>query len=264
MKKTISALFLGLALGANPLLAEGPITSGQIIDLSHTYSAETLYWPTSPSKFEHKELSYGDTDAGFFYSAYVLSTPEHGGTHIDAPIHFYKDRQTVDEIPLENLILPAVVIDISAQAAADRNYRLSVSDISAFEATHGQIPVGSAVLLFTNWDQYWPDAKNYLGDDTPGDASNLSFPSFGAEATALLVKKRGVKMIGLDTASIDYGKSTDFPVHQIVAEANIPALENLTNLAALPPVGSQIIALPMKVKGGSGAPVRVAAILPSP
>ncbi|MEX0299258.1 MAG: cyclase family protein [Kordiimonas sp.] len=262
MKKIfVGLLSLGLSghLQANPI----DLSSANLVDLSHTYSADTLYWPTSPSEFEHKELSYGRTEEGFFYSAYSLCTPEHGGTHLDAPIHFFEGRQTVDEIPLKNLILPMVVIDVSKQSAQDRNYRLTLEDIERFEADHGQIPNGSAILLRTDWDRYWPDAMGYLGDDEPGDASNLSFPSFGAEATEFLVKQRNTKLIGLDTASIDYGKSTEFPVHQIVAEANISALENLTNLKELPPTGAYIIALPMKVGGGSGAPVRVAAILPT-
>ncbi len=261
MKKALGLIiFLAFTghLYANPV----DLSTANLVDLSHTYSSDTLYWPTSPSEFEHKELSYGRTEEGFFYSAYSLCTPEHGGTHLDAPIHFFEGRQSVDEIPLKNLLLPAVVIDISEQSAGDRNYRLTMEYLQEFEAKHGQIPSGSAILLRTDWDKYWPDAMGYLGDDKPGDASNLSFPSFGAEATGFLVKIRGAKLIGLDTASIDYGKSKDFPVHQVVAEANIPALENLTNLKALPPIGAFIIALPMKVGGGSGAPVRVVAILP--
>lgn len=259
---SIASLFLisflnSFTLSANPLNLDGM----RMVDLSHTYGPDTLYWPTSPSKFEHTELSYGKTEAGFFYSAYSLCTPEHGGTHIDAPIHFYEGRQSVDQIPLKDLFLPAIVINVSANAQADRNYRLTIDDIKTFEAKHGHIPSGSAILLRTDWDQYWPDAKGYLGDDTPGDASNLSFPSFGAEATAFLVQERNAKLIGIDTASIDYGKSHDFPVHQIVGEANVSALENLTGLSNLPATGAYIIALPMKVGGGSGAPVRVVALL---
>ncbi len=261
MKHLLSALIL--LTGTSIHVQAGPIdlTSANIVDLSHTYDANTLYWPSSPSNFEHKKLSYGDTDEGFFYSAYALCTPEHGGTHLDAPIHFYKGRQTVDEISLKNLFLPAVVIDVSKQASNNRNHRLTVTDITDFESRHGTIPQGAAILLRTDWDQFWPTAISYLGDDTPGKVSNLSFPSFGAEATRFLTVKRGAKLIGVDTASIDYGKSQDFPVHQIVAEANIPALENLTGLSALPATGAYVIALPMKVGGGSGAPARAVALI---
>jgi kynurenine formamidase len=235
----------------------------QLVDLSHAYNAETLYWPTSPSAFDHEELSFGQTDGGYFYSAYTLATPEHGGTHLDAPIHFGADKQTVDQIPLESLFLKAFVIDVREKADADPDYRLTLDDVQEFEATFGQIEKGSAVLLMTGWSANWPDALSYLGDDTPNDASNLHFPSFGEEAVKFLVEERDVKMIGIDTASIDYGASTDFMIHRVVAEHNIPGLENLTGLDQLPPFGALIIALPMKIEGGSGAPARVVGLIPS-
>lgn len=188
--------------------------------------------------------------------------PEHGGTHLDAPIHFFRDKNSAEKINLNQLITPVVVIDVSAQAQADRNYRLGLADVKAFEAKHGTITEGSSVLLRTGWSNHWPNAKAYMGDDTPGDASKLSFPSFGVEAIGFLVKTRKVGLIGVDTASIDYGKSKDFMVHRIVGEANIPALENLTGLEKLPAVGGVLIALPVKIEGGSGGPARVVAIIP--
>lgn len=227
-----------------------------LIDLSHTYDETTLYWPTSPTKFEHPALAYGPSGNGYFYSAYTLSTAEHGGTHLDAPIHFYEQGKTVDQIDLNNLMLPVVVIDVSEKAAADRNYLLQAEDVAAFEAKYGKIKAGSAVLLRTGWSKHWPNAKDYMGDDTPGDTSNLSFPSFGVEAAKLLVARK-VKLLGIDTASTDSGQSTTFDVHVVIASAGIPALENLNNLEALPQTGAYIMALPMKVGAGSGAPVRV-------
>jgi len=251
-----------LAFGAPALAAPIDLSTAKLVDLTHSYSSDTLYWPTSPGKFEHETLAYGETPGGYFYSSYRFSTPEHGGTHMDAPIHFYHNRDTVDQVPLKNLILPVVVIDIREQSAKDRNYRLMPDDIKTFEADHGKIPADSAVLLFTGWDQFWPDAKAYLGDDTPGDASNLSFPSFGSAAVDMLINNRNIRLIGIDTASIDYGPSADFLVHQIVGRANIPALENLKSLAKLPATGATLIALPIKISGGSGGPVRAIAIIP--
>jgi kynurenine formamidase len=131
-----------------------------------------------------------------------------------------------------------------------------------FEAVHGEIAEGSIVLVRTDWSRYWPDAVTYLGDDTPGDASNLQFPGFGAASTRLLTEERRVAMIGIDTASIDYGKSQDFIAHRIGAAQGVSNLENLTNLSQLPPVGSIVLALPMKIEGGSGGPVRVVALIP--
>ncbi len=234
----------------------------QIVDLSHSYSSDTLYWPTSPSQFEKKEISFGETEGGWFYSAYSICTPEHGGTHLDAPLHFSADGQPADRVPLDSLIGNAVVIDISSKAAGDRNYLLSAHDVLLFEEAHGLIQPGDIVLLRTDWDQYWPDAKAYLGDDKPGDASKLQFPSYGESAARLLVEERKVAVLGVDTASADYGKSRDFIVHRIAAEHDVSNLENLTNLDKLPPTGALVFALPMKIEGGSGAPARVVALVP--
>ena len=234
----------------------------EVVDLSHSYGSDTLYWPTDTLGFRHDELAFGETDGGYFYSAYSFCTAEHGGTHLDAPIHFFEGGLTMDEIPFDSLLAPAVVIDVSAQANANADYLLQVTDIEAWESEHGSIPSGSAVLMRTGWSQRWPDARAYLGDDTPGDASNLHFPSFGEEAARLLVGERGVKLLGVDTASIDYGPSTDFIVHQVAAEAGVPGLENLTALERLPAKGAWLIALPMKIADGSGGPARAVALLP--
>jgi kynurenine formamidase len=234
----------------------------ELVDLSHSYGSRTLYWPTSPSRFQKTILSYGQTDGGYFYSAFSICTPEHGGTHLDAPIHFSADGLSTDEVPLANLVAPAVVIDVSQNAAADRNYLLSADDVLAFEDRHGRIAPGTIVLLRTDWSQYWPDATAYLGDDTPGDASKLEFPSYGEEAARLLVEDRNVAILGVDTASTDFGKSRDFIVHRIAAARQVSNLENLTNLDKLPPTGSLVMALPMKIEGGSGGPVRVVALVP--
>ena len=204
------------------------ISEYQLVDLSHSYNSDTVFWPTSPSRFEKDELSFGKTDGGWFYSAYTICTPEHGGTHLDAPQHFAANGFPTDRIPLENLIGKAVVIDVSKKAAVNRNYVLSVSDVISFENQYGRISTGDIVLLRTGWNRFWPDAKAYLGDDTPGDAGQLQFPSYGEDAARLLVEERGVAILGVDTASTDFGKSTNFIVHRIAAARNVSNLENLT------------------------------------
>lgn len=245
--------------------APGPLDLGgyELVDLSHAFGDETVYWPTDTAGFALEELAFGETEGGYFYSAYSLATAEHGGTHIDAPIHFLEGGPDVASIPLGRLVGPAVVIDITAQAAEDADYRLTVADVEAHEAEHGPIGRGSLVLLRTGWSVRWPDALSYLGDDTPGDASQLHFPSYGEAAARLLVEERGAAALGADVASIDYGASTDFIVHRIVAAANAPGLENLTNLDRLPARGATVIALPMKIAGGSGGPLRAIALVPS-
>ena len=260
---TAVKILLALIIAPALLGAQQPIAldTYRIVDLSHAYGPSTLYWPTSPTRFELETLASGMTPGGYFYAANSLSTPEHGGTHLDAPVHFSEKGLTVDRLPLAQLIAPAVVVDVSAKAAADRDYRLTRADVLAFEKAHGTIAKGTIVLLRTGWSRHWPDAKAYLGDDTPGDASKLSFPSYGADAARLLVDERGVGALGIDTASIDYGRSTDFDVHRIAASKNVAGLENLTNLDQLPPRGALVIALPMKIEGGSGGPLRAVALL---
>lgn len=236
----------------------------RVVDLTHSFDEKTLYWPTAPSAFRLDRLSYGKTEAGFFYAANAFCTPEHGGTHLDAPIHFAEGKRTADQIPVEQLIGPAAVIDVAAKAAADPDYRLTLADVKGWEEKHGPVPQGTIVLLRTGWGKRWPDRKRYLGDDKPGDASNLHFPSYGAEAARYLVEQRKVKALGVDTASIDHGPSKDFIVHQIANGADVPGLENVANLEEVPETGAWVIALPMKIAGGSGGPVRIVALVPAP
>jgi len=249
------------AAAQTPPPAPFDLARARIVDLSHSFDAKTPYWPTAPSGFELKTVHKGKTPAGFFYSAYSFCAPEHGGTHLDAPSHFAEGARSTDEVPVAQLVAPGVVIDVSAKAAADPDYRLTVADVRAFEGRHGPVPAGAILLLRTGWSARWPDRKRYLGDDTPGDASRLHFPSFGREAAELLVRERKVGALGVDTASIDYGPSADFAVHQVAAAANVPGLENLARLDRLPETGAWIVALPMKITGGSGGPLRVIALL---
>jgi kynurenine formamidase len=238
------------------------LTQYEVIDLSHAFGPRTLYWPTSTARFDLDTLSYGMTPSGYFYSAHAFSTPEHGGTHLDAPIHFAQGGRASDQIPVEQFIAPAVVIDITRQVTENSDYVLTRDDVLAWEQANDSIPRGAIVLLRTGYSRHWPNARTYLGDDRPGDASNLHFPSFGPEAAQLLVQERGVGALGADVASIDHGPSKDFQVHQIAAKANVIGLENLTNLDRLPATGAIVIALPMKIEGGSGGPLRAIGLVP--
>jgi len=264
MRVVVFAAGAALATAALGLADRGQqvdLAHATLIDLTHAYNERTIYWPTAPTRFRLERLAYGPTPGGYFYASYSFSTPEHGGTHLDAPIHFSERGRTLDEVPLEQLIAPAVVIDVSASASADADYRLTREDVLAFERQHGQIARGTIVLLRTGWSRHWPDVKAYLGDDTPGDASKLRFPSYGEDAARLLVEDRGAGALGVDTASIDYGRSTDFAVHRVAAARQVPGLENLATLERLPATGATILALPIKIEKGSGGPVRVVAIV---
>ncbi len=257
----LSFLF-GAATFASARAQSLDLASAKIVDLSHAFDANTIYWPTSPSGFELQQLHRGPTKAGFFYFANAFCSPEHGGTHLDAPMHFAEGRWTSSDIPPERFVGPAIVIDIAAKTASDPDYVLTPADIAAWEIAHGRIPDSAIVLLRTGWSSRWPNKKAYLGDDTPGDAAHLHFPSFGAEAAAWLAQERRPNLIGVDTASVDHGPSHDFRVHRIIAAANIGGLENLTNLDQLPPTGAILVALPMKIAGGSGGPARIIAFVP--
>lgn len=259
-----SGSVLSLLLMSITVSAAEPIDfdNFKLVDLSHSFDKETIYWPTSPSGFELEALSFGVGESGYFYAANSFSTPEHGGTHIDAPFHFSERGWRLDEIPVDRFFGSAIVIDVSKKISMDQDYLLTVSDIEQFEKHHGRIKAGAMVLMRTDHSQYWPDANKYLGSNKPGDASDLHFPGYGEAAVKLLVENRSVIAIGIDTASIDHGPSTDFIVHQIVARHNVLGFENLTNLDKVGPVGASLIALPMKIGSGSGGPLRVIALVP--
>ena len=207
-------------------------------------------------------MHWGPTESGFFYASANISASEHGGTHLDAPVHFADGSWSTDEIPLEHLIGPAVVIDISSACAKNPDYVLSVRDIRVWEEAHGTIPEGAIVLLRSGWEERWPDRKRYLGDDRPGRTDDLHFPGFSEEAAEFLCRTRGVHGVGLDTASLDPGNSTRFEAHQVFGAANVYGLENLKNLDELPARGATLIAMPMKIEGGTGGPTRVLALIP--
>lgn len=267
LHRVVSALILLLVpacgLSASAERPSLDLATATVVDLTHVYDATTVYWPTDTKGFRLETLHHGPTPSGMFYATNAFCTAEHGGTHMDAPVHFGDGKNGADAVELSRLVAPVVVIDLAARAAADPDARLETAEVAAFERAYGRIAAGSVVLLRTGWGARWPDRKRYLGDDTPGDASKLHFPSFGEAAAKLLIEDRRVAAIGLDTASTDYGQSTDFPVHRIAAAANVPGFENLANLDRLPPTGAWIVALPMKIGGGTGAPLRAIALLPA-
>jgi len=239
MLRSVVSGSLSLALLVAAPLAQAAaqgldIAAAKVVDLTHPIDASTIFWPTEAKAFELTEEHKGITERGFFYAANRFCTPEHGGTHIDAPYHFAQGGESVAEIPVDHLIGRAVVIDIATKAAADPDYTLKPEDVTAWEAEHGTVPAGAIVLLRTGWSSRWPNKRAYLGDDTPGDASHLHFPSYGAEAARLLVE-RGAAVLGVDTASVDHGPSKDYFVHRVLGAANVVGLENLMNLDRVPP-----------------------------
>lgn len=247
-----------------PVMAQkrGVFPPDRIVDLTYAFDSNSVYWPTA-EQFKLETDFEGMTDKGYFYSAYRYSAAEHGGTHLDSPVHFAKGHYTVDELPLERLMGPAIVIDVTAKCATNPDYLVSVADFENWEKRNGKIPLGTIVLLRTGFGKFYPDRKKYLGTEERGAeaVAKLHFPGLDPAAARWITTNRAIKAIGLDTASIDYGQSTLFESHRILFEKNIPAFENVANLDQLPAKGFSVIALPMKIKGGSGGPLRIIAML---
>lgn len=248
---------------APPVDLAALVAGAEVVDLTHTFDETTLVWPTSdPMRLE--KVAGGVTPGGWYYASNIVHMTEHGGTHLDAPMHFAEGQLTADRVPLSRLIGPVVVIDVSAASARDADHLITAPDIKAWEATHGLIAQGTLVVFRTGWSARWPDAATYLGTALKGTAgvAQLHFPGLHPDAATYLTAERGIGAVGIDTASMDRGQSTTFETHRILAAAGVPGFENLTNLERLPARGAVLIALPMKVGDGSGGPLRAVALLP--
>ncbi len=261
MKRTVvvsgAVAVLFAACGAPPSAPwEGPL-----VDLTHAFDENTVFWPTAQA-FKLEVVAAGRTEAGYYYAANNFCTAEHCGTHIDAPIHFAEGGHTVDQIPLERLIGPGVVIDVSEKCADNPDYQVQVADFTAWEQKFGELR-DVIVLLRTGYGRFWPDRVRYMGTDEMGPEAvpKLHFPGLHPDAARWLVENRRIKAIGLDTPSIDYGQSSTFDSHVILYTNNIPAFENVANLDELPEKDFTVVALPMKIKGGSGGPLRIVAVM---
>ncbi|MGH7563559.1 MAG: cyclase family protein [Gemmatimonadota bacterium] len=254
----VAVVALAAALWASPCLAQVP--GVEPIDLTYAFGDSTIYWPTA-NGFELEVDAHGMTEGGWWYVANSFRAAEHGGTHLDAPIHFAEGGRTAAEIPLADLTGMAVVIDVSGAAAADPDHLIDVGELEAWETANGRIPDRSIVLLETGWGERWADAERYLGTARRGaDAvAELHFPGLDPDAATWLVEERAVKAVGIDTASIDRGQSTDFAAHRVLAAANVPIFENVAHLDRVPATGSWVVALPMKIEGGTGGPLRIVA-----
>ena len=233
------------------------LSSGKmrVIDLSYAINDKLVRWPGDEKVFEAKVNASVEKDGYFTRSFWTL---EHYGTHVDAPVHFPPGKTTVDQIPVERLFGPAVVLDVSEEGAEDADYRLPPARVEEWEKRHGRIPENAIVLLRTGWSARWPDAEKYQNQDARG---RMHFPGFSVEAAKLLIERR-VSGLGCDSLSVDFGASADFAVHHLALGSGLYHLENLADLSALPETGAFLVVAPMKLEGGSGGPARVFALLP--
>ena len=257
----LPAVVLSLAAAPPPPTPRhAPKLPDTIVDLTHPFDKDTIYWPTAGS-FVLESVAHGVTDKGYFYAANRFCAAEHGGTHLDAPIHFSETGRAADAIPVEQLIGVGVRVDVSERCAKDRDYRVSVADLTAWEIRNGPIPQGAIVLLQTGWSARWSDRAQYLGTSRTGPEAvpELHFPGLDPEAARWLAESRKPKAVGIDTASIDHGRSQLFESHVALFKANVPALENVADLEKLPVKDFVVAALPMKIAGGSGGPLRIVA-----
>lgn len=250
--RLLLVLFAAAALAAD-------IDEAKLVDLTHAFDDRTIHWPTAKPFVWYRE-AWGMGEHGWYASA-SFEASEHLGTHLDSPIHFAENQAATDQIPLPKLVGPAALIDIRAEAARNRDYQLSGRDIEAWEKQHGRIAPGTIVVVRTGWSRFWPDRLKYMGSDKSGDISGLHFPGIAPEAAKLLAERK-VDGVGIDTASLDHGPSKDFRAHRILNGAGIYGIENLAALDRIPPRGATLIVMPMKIRGGTGGPARVAAVLP--
>jgi len=238
--------------------------TGKLLDMTYPFDENTIYWPTA-EPFTLVKLDWKVNQSGWWYASNTYGASEHGGTHVDAPVHFCEKGRTIDQIPLCEWIGPVVKIDVVAACLNNRDYQLTVQDVKQWEEKNGRLPDNVWVMMYTGIDtRYYPDRKNVLGTLKTGSAalSELSFPGFSPEVAEFLVKERNIKGIGLDTPSIDCGKSKDFQVHRKCFAADKLAIENIANLDKLPEIGAMLYVMPMLIKDGTGSPARIFALLP--
>lgn len=235
-------------------IAQGRV---EVVDLTHELDSQSPYWPEGnvPSPFKASAAATYEKDG---YFARSLEMPEHFGTHMDAPAHFDKNGAKIDRIPVRDLILPAEVVDVSEPVRANAEYRVTAADIENWQKSHGVIPRGSLVIFRTGWESRWPSQARYMNRDAEGV---MHFPGLSVEAAKLLADSIHAAAIGIDTASIDYGPSKNFEAHHVTMPAGLYHLENLANLGRLPATGAVVMALPLKLRDGSGSPTRVVALL---
>ncbi len=222
----------------------------RIIDLTHTLSSAIPHWDQDCCFRMETACDYKDCTPPNVFRTQKLNLKAGSGTHIDAPAHCFPSATTTDKLDLQNLSTHCIVI--KAKENADARYLVMPEEIEAFEKAHGVIPANAFVIFYTGWDKYWNDPKKYRND--------LQFPSVH-ESTAKLLLQRNIVGIGIDTLSPDAG-GKDFPVHRALLGAGKYIVENVANAGVLPPTGAKVMVMPMKIKDGTEAPVRLVAILP--
>ncbi len=232
-----------------------PLTEWQVVDLTQPLSPDIPIWPGDP-EFEVEAWATYEDD---YYFINRISIGEHSGTHWGTPNTFIEGARSAEMIPVEELVVPAVVIDIREVGKTDADYRLSIDDVKVWEKENGEIPAGSVVILFTGWQEKWNDPNAYLGLD---DEDILHWPGFGADTVEFLITERGIVGVGTDTHGADPGNDEEFGASFAMYDADGMILEGLAGLDKMPPAGATLVVGGWPIKGGSGSPARVFAFMP--
>jgi len=249
----------GVAAGAAMAMPRGPafgqegVTFNRVVDLTHTLPPDFPHFYGRPGLELIELVNYEDD--GFNGLAWELN--EHTGTHIDAPIHFSRDGQSCDEIPIDNLVVPIIVIDVRAKAETNPDYELTPDDIQAWIDEHGPIPQGACVAMNAGWDRHATGPKFRNADDD----GVMHFPAFHVEAARMLMEEADVVGIAVDTLSLDHGPSQTFDTHYAWLPSNRWGMECVANLSELPPRGATVVVGSPTVKGATGGPTRMVALV---
>lgn len=251
-----AALLIAVLALASPAQSDNlrqRLIATKVIDLSHPMYEGMAFWPGG---VPFKMTRLVDYHQG--YRLHKFEVGENTGTHVDAPGHFVEGKRWINEIPLTDLVVPAVVINVQDKVAQNQDYQLSADDVRAWEAEHLAIRGGTLVILNTGWYNRFIDHDRYANKDADGV---MHFPGYGKDAAELLVE-RNVVGIGIDTLSLDYGRATVFETHLVMLGADKYQIENLANLDALPPTGATVVIGLLNVREGTQAQARILALLP--
>jgi len=241
-----AALAVGGIAAAPAALANTP---SSVADMTHTLGPDFPTFFGEQQFFEEQLFNYAE----HMFNLKEIRVNEHTGTHMDAPLHFSADGQSVDEIPVERLVVPLAVIDIREKAAADADAQLTPDDIRAWIASHGPLPAGGCVAMLSGWDAHVNDAK-FRNADADGA---MHFPGFHVEAAQMLIEEADIVGIAVDTLSLDHGPSPDFAAHYAWLPTNRWGIECIANLAAVPASGATLVVGAPKHRGGTGGPARI-------
>lgn len=249
----LSALAIAAALPSAASAQPARVTSfSRVVDMTHALHPGFPTYSGSPAIAMERTKTFAKD--GFNLNR--LSYDEHVGTHFDAPVHFSADGPSVDMIPVQQLVCPLAIIDITARATANADAQLVPEDIAAYERGQGRIPAGACVALKSGWDAHVATAA--FRNAQPSGA--MAFPGFRPDVAKLLLD-RNVAGVAVDTLSLDHGGSKDFAFHTAWLGAGRWGLECAANLGALPAKGATIIAGAPKIAGGTGGPGRVIALV---